>query len=173
MKKNILFFIYFLVTSLTVQNVFAAEDESKLYQVAEDFHQGKLHSSQLNIETLDQKTKDRLKAIALKETDVWVDTILEGGFQLGKDDLSLDGFEAITDARGATLAFRLKFSQHAFFTEECLANVDYPNFKNDDERIQFLQKNECPDGRISTYIMISTDLNDHERDPEEYEEFDN
>ena len=158
--------------SLT-QTVNAYEPESQLYQVAEDFHAGKYQFIEMDIEKLDQQTKQRLEAIALKETEVWVDTILEGGYQLGQNDLSLDRLQAITDARGATKAFRLKFSQQAYYTEECLANVDYPDFKNDKERIEFLNQMECSEGRISTYIMISTDFKDHERDPEEYEEFDN
>ena len=127
----------------------------------------------MKLSELPKEVQQRLQDIAMKESDVWVDTILEGDFQLGNEDLSVDMFEALVDGRGAAVAFRMKISQHAFFTGECLTNVEYPEFMNNQERIDYLYQNECSDGRISSYILVSTDFKNHERDPNNYEEFDN
>lgn len=171
MLKSILLFSLWSVTFF--QFAEANEVESRLYQIGEDFHAGKYESQGLKLSELPKEVQERLQQIALKESDVWVDTILEADFQLGLEDLRVDMIEAIVDGRGAAVAFRIKISQHAFFTGECLTNVEYPEFTNNQDRIDYLYQNECSDGRISSYILVSTDFKNHERDPNNYEEFDN
>lgn len=114
--------------------------------------------------------KVRLGEIIDQEQSIWFDTILEGDYQLGADDLSIDEISKVYNENNMPVAYRLRFSQDAFDTGSCDYDSEYI-YQHPEQTVSVLTEAGCTHGRIVGYTIISLDLQFHVRDDQEIESF--
>lgn len=114
--------------------------------------------------------KVRLSEVVDQEQSIWFDTILEGDYQLGADDLAIDEISKVYNENNMPVAYRVRFSQDAFDTGSCDYDSEYV-YQHPEQTVDVLTKAGCTHGRIVGYTIISLDLQFHVRDNEEIESF--
>jgi hypothetical protein len=99
---------------------------------------------------------ERLRQIAVKQTHIWPDTILEGDFEAA-GDTRIDKVEAIHDGE-LLVAYRIHYSETAWYTGDCDPEKD-PTLRS------------CRQGRISEASFVSPMLTSWMRDDFAYAKF--
>jgi hypothetical protein len=108
-----------------------------------------LHDLETGESRLSAGFLEKLRLIAVKQTLIWSDTILEGDFEAA-GDTRIDKVEAIHDG-DQLVAYRIHYSETAWYTGDCDPEKD-PTLKS------------CRQGRITEGTFVSPLLTSWMRD---------
>lgn len=116
-----------------------------------NFQTKEVYSYSTDLVEVDESLHEQLLSIAQSQSEVWVDTILEGDVaSLG--DIRLDEIEELTD-NDSLLGYRITYSQQAWLTSNCdLSNADSDDWRNPDTFSQ------CEEGRIVESAFVNANL---------------
>lgn len=110
-----------------------------------------IYSYSMDLVEVDESLHEQLLSIAQSQSEVWVDTILEGDVaSIG--DIRLDEIEELKDGK-LLLGYRITYSQQAWGTADCdLSELTSEQYRNP---ASFAQ---CAEGRISESAFVTADL---------------
>lgn len=161
----------FLTSAHALPNNMTEEEFAKFaFNVSEKLSSQAYSQVPVDMNNFKANEKARFNEITDQEQSIWFDTILEGDYQLGADDLSIDQINKVYNENKFPVAYRVRFSQDAFDTGSCDYDSEYV-YQHPEETVAVLTKAGCTHGRIVGYTIISLDLQFHERDNQEIESF--
>lgn len=170
-------FITFLSLSLFLASAHALpthmteEEFAKFaFNVSEKLSSQAYSQAPVDMNNFKANEKARFDEITDQEQSIWFDTILEGDYKLGADDLGIDQINKVYNENKLPVAYRVRFSQDAFDTASCDYDSEYV-YQHPEETVAVLTKAGCTHGHIVGYTIISLNLQFHERDSEEIESF--
>lgn len=161
----------FLSTAYSLPNHMSEEEFAKFaFNVSEKLSSHTYSQAPIDLNQFKDIEKTRFNEITDQEQSIWFDTILEGDYQLGADDLGIDQINKVYNENNLPVAYRIQFSQDAFDTATCDYDSEYV-YQHPEETVTVLTQAGCTHGRIVGYAIVSLDLKFHERDSEEIESF--
>lgn len=119
--------------------------------VPKNFQTQEIYSYSMDLVEVDESLHEQLLSVAQSQSEVWVDTILEGDVaSLG--DIRLDEIEELKDGN-SVLGYRITYSQRAWATGDCdLSEADSADYSRAETFAQ------CAEGRIYESAFVTADL---------------
>lgn len=152
--KSVLLLFAALTLSFSAQASVVKYKSEKAFRAFVEKYDNSMNEVEMELKDLTKAQLQAIQTYAKDSSDVWVDTVLEGPYQLNwKADLVVDAVTALYNSNGELAAYYVTFSQEAWFTDSCEIDEEADDSKEPSELYA-----ECGSGSIVGYMFVSGDL---------------
>lgn len=152
--KSVFLFFTALTLSFSAQASIVKYKSEEAFRAFVESYDNSMDEVEMELKDLSKAQLQAIQTYVKDSSDVWVDTVLEGPYQLNwKAELVIDAVSALYNSKGELAAYYVTFSQEAWFTDSCEYDEEADDSKEPSEIYA-----ECGAGSIVGHIFVSGDL---------------